>query len=66
MEIEELNEAGEIVKIHPSQTQIRWIYKQEMELLLRLGGFWNWNIWGSFERRPLVNETDAMIVEATV
>lgn len=66
MEIEELNDAGEVVKVHPSQTQIRWIYKQEMELLLRLSGFWNWNIWGSFERRPLVNETDAMIVEATV
>lgn len=64
IEIVELDFQEEIVKTHPSQTTIRWIYKYEMELLLRLAGFKNWEIFGNFNYRPLISETDAMIVRS--
>jgi hypothetical protein len=35
-----------------------------MELLLRLAGFARWDIRGDFDGRPLLHETDAMIVQA--
>jgi len=35
-----------------------------MELLLRIAGFARWQILGVFDRRPLLHETDAMIVQA--
>jgi hypothetical protein len=63
-EIEILDAAGQVVATHPSQTTLRWIYKNEMELLLRLVGFARWEILGNFDGRPLENETDSMIVKA--
>ena len=43
---------------------MRWIYKPEMELLLRVTGFARWQFLGDFDGRPLANETDSMIVQA--
>jgi hypothetical protein len=63
-DIEFLDASGRVTATHPSQISLRWIYKNEMELLLRLAGFTRWQIYGDFDRRPLVNETDSMIVEA--
>ena len=63
-EIELLDATGQVIATHPSQTTIRWIYKTEMELLLRLAGFARWEILGGFDGRPLLQETDAMIVQA--
>ncbi len=63
-EVEFLDAAGGVVSTHPSKTTLRWIYKGEMELLLRVAGFARWKILGSFDGRPLVNETDDMIVQA--
>lgn len=63
-EVEELNDQGQMVATHSSATSIRWIYRNETELLLRLAGFMRWEIFGDFDRRPLVHETDAMIVQA--
>jgi SAM-dependent methyltransferase len=63
-DIEFLDSSGRVTATHPSQISLRWIYKNEMELLLRVAGFSRWQIYGAFDRRPLVNETDAMIVEA--
>jgi SAM-dependent methyltransferase len=63
-EIEMLDATGQVTGVHASKTSIRWIYKAEMELLLRLAGFARWNILGGFDGRPLLNETDAMIVQA--
>jgi SAM-dependent methyltransferase len=63
-EVEELDEQGRVVATHRSATSIRWIYKSEMELLLRVAGFARWEIYGDFDRRPLLRETDAMVVEA--
>jgi SAM-dependent methyltransferase len=63
-EVEFLDAAGRVAATHPSQTTVRWIYKGEMELLLRLAGFARWEILGGFDGRPLQHETDAMIVKA--
>ena len=63
-EIELLDATGQVAATHPSKTAVRWIYKAEMELLLRAAGFARWQILGGFDGRPLVHETDAMIVQA--
>jgi len=63
-ELEMLDDQGRIVKTHPSKTTVRWIYKAEMELLLRTAGFARWQILGGFDGRLLLHETDAMIVQA--
>lgn len=63
-EIEMLDATGKVVATHSSGTTLRWIYQAEMELLLRLAGFARWEILGDFSGRPLVNETDSMIVKA--
>jgi SAM-dependent methyltransferase len=63
-EIEVLRADGSIATAHRSQSSMRYIYKHEMALLLRVAGFSRWEICGDFERRPLVQETNPMIVLA--
>jgi SAM-dependent methyltransferase len=50
--------------IHRSEFLVRWTYKTEMELLLRAAGFERYEVCGGFDRRPLTQETDAMVVLA--
>jgi ubiquinone/menaquinone biosynthesis C-methylase UbiE len=64
MEIELLDAAGNVAETRRSRTTIRWIYKFEMALLLRVAGFERWEIYGDYKRRPLTQETDALIVQA--
>jgi SAM-dependent methyltransferase len=63
-EIEVLAADGSVQTIHRSEDSGRYIYKHEMELLLRVAGFARWEIHGDFDRRPLTRENDAMIVMA--
>jgi hypothetical protein len=63
-EIEMLDAEGKVVATHPSQFTTRWIYKTEMELPLRIAGLARWQILGGFDGRSLLQETDAMIVQA--
>jgi SAM-dependent methyltransferase len=63
-EIEFLDAAGNVAVTHRNKTTVRWIYKSEMELLLRLSGFKRWQILGGYDGRPLERETDDMIVKA--
>jgi hypothetical protein len=63
-EIELLDATGKVTVMHPSKTSVRWIYKAEMELLLRVAGFARWRILGGFDGRELLSETDEMIVQA--
>lgn len=51
--------------IHRSEFRVRWTYKAEMELLLRAAGFARYEIFGGFDRRPLMHETDPMVVLAS-
>jgi SAM-dependent methyltransferase len=64
IEIQEIDAAGALVATHRSRTAIRWIFKSEMELLLRVAGFSRWQIFGGFDYRPLTKETQSMIVFA--
>lgn len=63
-EVRELNADGEVVRSHRFRTRIRWIYKQEMELLLRLAGYARWEVARAFDRAPLTGVTEAMLVIA--
>ena len=63
-ELEILDAEGKITAVHRSQIEIRWVYREEMALLLRVAGFPRWEICGDFDRRPLTEETDNMIVLA--
>jgi hypothetical protein len=63
-EIELLNADGSVQTVHRSEISSRYIYKNEMALLLRVAGFARWEIWGDFDGRPLVRENDAMVVTA--
>ena len=59
-----LDAEGRVIETRPCQTTTRWIYKGEMDLLLRTSGFARWQILGGYDGRPLLRETDAMIVQA--
>ena len=63
-EIELLDDEGKVNTIQRSEFSTRFVYKAEMALLLRLAGFARWEIFGDFNRRPLTQETDSMIVFA--
>jgi SAM-dependent methyltransferase len=63
-ELELLAADRSIETVYRSQTSARYVYKHEMELLLRVAGFARWEIYGDFDRRPLTRENDAMIVMA--
>jgi SAM-dependent methyltransferase len=43
---------------------LSWIFRFEMELLLRAAGFTDFEFFGGFERRPLVIDKDEMVVLA--
>ncbi len=64
IEVQELAAGGDIVASHVSETDMRWTFKPEMELLLRLAGFSRWEIHGDFEGRSLTREDDLMVVFA--
>ncbi len=63
-ELELLAADGSVETVYRSEVRGRYIYKQEMELLLRVAGFAQWEIYGGFDRHPLTDENDAMIVSA--
>ena len=63
-EFELLDADGRVQAVHRSECSARYLYKHEMELLLRVAGFARWEICGDFDRRPLTRESDAMIVLA--
>ncbi len=63
-EIEQVAADGSVQIILRSEDSMRYVFKHEMELLLRVAGFARWEIYGDFDRRELTRETDAMIVSA--
>jgi SAM-dependent methyltransferase len=63
-EVELLAADGSVQAVYRSQISSRYLYKHEMELLLRVAGFRRWQIHGDFNRRLLTRESDAMIVAA--
>jgi SAM-dependent methyltransferase len=65
IELEFVAAGGDVTRVERSETVTRYVYKHEMDLLLRLSGFASWEMLGGFDRRPLRHETDAMVVVAT-
>jgi len=63
-EIELLAADGSVQAVHRTYDSSRFFYRHEMELLLRVAGFADWEICGDFCDRPLTRETDAMVVTA--
>lgn len=63
-ELELLAADGSVATVYRSQSSARYVYKHEMELLLRVAGFARWEIQGDFDGRPLTREGDAMVVLA--
>lgn len=63
-ELEYLDEKGNVFRVDRSEFDSRYVFKAEMELLLRLAGYSRWSIAGDFDLRPLSKDTDAMIVRA--
>jgi SAM-dependent methyltransferase len=63
-EVEMADAEGSFQLVHRSELTTRYIYKEEMSLLLRVAGFKRFEIYGDFDRRPLTKETDSMIVMA--
>ncbi len=61
MELRELGPGGVVLARHPHVVDLRWIYRGEMELLLRVAGFSRWAVAGGFDDRPLVRDTDLMV-----
>lgn len=68
MELRELEDGAtgpareaRVLARHPHSVDLRWIYKGEMELLLRAAGFTRWEVAGGFDGRPLLHDTDLMI-----
>jgi hypothetical protein len=63
-EIEFLGADGSVQSVHRSEVSSRYIYKHEMELLLRVAGFARWEICGNLDRAPLTRENQEMVVIA--
>lgn len=64
MEVREIDGGGRVVSSRRTATDVRWVAKPEMELLLRLAGFSRWELLGGFDRRPLAAASDTMVVIA--
>jgi SAM-dependent methyltransferase len=63
-EIEASDASGKTRLLQRSEFDIRWVYKDEMALLLRVAGFPRWEILGNFEGKDLTDENDSLIVHA--
>jgi len=61
---EQVDAAGQIVEVTETRVPLTWIFKPQMELLLRAGGFTRWEIYGDFARGPLIRDDQEMVVEA--
>jgi SAM-dependent methyltransferase len=63
-EVESVGTDGIVELLQRSEFDMRWVYKEEMALLLRHTGYARWEITGDFGGRALIQETDGMVVRA--
>ena len=64
IEVRELDAKGSVVASHRFEARQRWVYRYELELLLRLAGFPRWEIHGDFAGGPLERDDQQMIAWA--
>jgi SAM-dependent methyltransferase len=60
-EVVESDARGYATITHRDRFTLRWIYRHEMELLLRAAGFTRCDVRGGFDGRPLEKDTDEMV-----
>ena len=63
-EVESVGPDGSVELLQRSEFDTRWVYRDEMALLLRHTGYARWEISGDFAGRMLTQETDDMVVRA--
>ena len=61
VEVREVDAKGRIVDSQRFETNQRWVYRHELELLLRLSGYTRWEILGGFAGEPLLRDDQQMI-----
>lgn len=64
MDMEEVEPDGTVRENFRSRTELRWVYKNELELLLERAGFARFTIYGDFARGPLTPASDTMLAIA--
>ncbi len=60
-EVVESDARGYAAATHRDRFRMRWTWKAEMELLLRVAGFSRWSVEGGFDGRPLAKDSDEMV-----
>ncbi len=64
IEIRELAADKRTVASHRFETVVRWVYRAEMELLLRLAGFSRAQVCGGFDLGPVTDDSSALVTLA--
>ncbi|HAV92850.1 TPA: hypothetical protein DCW38_06690 [candidate division WOR-3 bacterium] len=49
-----------------SDMKVKWIFKEEFQLLLKTAGFSKWNLYGDFKKGPFTPNSSEMVWEAFV
>jgi SAM-dependent methyltransferase len=60
-ELRRLDADGAVVASHRSRASQRWVYRYELEHLLRIAGFARWEILGDFAGEPLTHAGQQML-----
>ena len=60
-EVHRSDPQGSAATVYRYGFTIRWLYRAEMELLLRAAGFMRFDVRGGFEGQPLEKDTDEMV-----
>lgn len=58
---ERADAAGRLVETCYLPLRLRWVYRFEFELLLRVAGFARYEVFGGFEREPLARDDQEMV-----
>lgn len=64
VEYELMDAMGKVSALHVTYTDVRWVYKNELELLLAAAGFERFTIHGDFQGGQLLGKSDTMVVVA--
>ena len=62
--VEELDAQGATLATFVSETDVRWCFQPEFELLLRLAGFGGFRIHGGYDGEVRHSDTQPMVIEA--
>lgn len=47
--------------VHETRMDVRWIYKEEFQLLLRIAGFHKWTLYGDFDKKEFTGKENELI-----